>query len=204
MDAVVELPIFPLGTVLFPGGALALRVFETRYVEMVRERLLADAPFGVCRITRGEEVGSAAAHEPIGCTARIVDWSELQPGVLGVVAVGGERFRVIERRVVNGLVVARVEPVAPDARVAPPASLSACVSLLRRAVAQASADGAGATVAEPHDFESAGWVANRLAELLPLPAVLRQQLMVLDDPVGRLEQVDALLQRLQADPPDED
>ena len=196
-----EIPLFLLGTVLFPGGVLALRVFETRYVDMVRERLRAEAPFGVCRITRGAEVGEVAEHEPVGCTARIIDWDMPQPGVLGIRAVGGERFGVLDSRIERGLVRARIEPIAPDARAAPPEPLAPCVELLRRGLARLSAIDAGHTVLPPYEFDSAGWVANRLAELLPLPAEQRQQLMELRDPVERLRQVDALLHE-QATRPD--
>ena len=191
-----QIPIFALGTVLFPGGTLPLRVFETRYVDMVRERMHSAAPFGICRIKRGSEVGSVAEHESIGCLARIVDWDMQQPGVLDIRVVGGERFRVMESRIERGLPRARIELLPPDARVAPPAHLVPSVELLRHAVDQLAARAAAgepAAIEPPFDFESAGWVANRIAELLPLPAEQRQTLMALDDPLERLARVDALV-----------
>lgn len=191
-----ELPLFPLGTVLFPGGVLPLRVFETRYVDMVRERLRNDAPFGVVRITRGGEVGEPAEHEPVGCTARIVDWDMSQPGVLELRTVGGERFRVTRTRIERGLIRAQVESVPADVRVAPPPSLRAGTDLLRRAVEHMAEQGqVDRAIEPPHDFESAGWIANRLAELLPLPGATRQDLMALEDPLERLARLDALLRR---------
>lgn len=189
-----EIPIFPLGTVLFPGGALPLRVFERRYVDMVRECLRESRPFGVCRITRGNEVGVPADHEAVGCTASIVDCDMAQPGVLGVRAVGGQRFRVIDRRIEHDLIRARVEPMAPDRRVAPPPRLAGCVEIVRRIVRELGADPQGPPpILPPYDYESAGWVANRIAELLPVPAQVRQQLMALDDPLVRLERVDEIV-----------
>lgn len=191
-----EIPIFALGTVLFPRGVLPLRVFETRYVDMVREQLRADAPFGVCRITRGSEVGSVAEHEPIGCLAHIVDWDMPQPGVLHIRVVAGERFRVLASRIERGLPRARIEPLPADAVVVPPGHLMASVELLRELIEQVAARaaaGEAAVIEPPYELESAGWVANRIAELLPLPAEQRQALMVLDDPLERLVRVDALV-----------
>lgn len=194
--APAEIPIFALGTVLFPRGVLPLRVFETRYVDMVREQLRGNASFGVCRITRGSEVGSVAEHEAIGCLAHIVDWDMQQPGVLQIRVIGGERFRVLESRIERGLPRARVEPLPADAATAPPAHLMASVELLRELVDQVAARaaaGEAAIIEPPYDFDSAGWVANRIAELLPLPAEQRHALMVLDDPLERLARVDALI-----------
>ena len=98
MTSVDTLPIFPLGTVLFPDGVLALRVFEARYLDMISECMRRDAPFGVCLITRGGEVGEPAEHESTGCEARIIDWDAENTGVLLIRARGGSRFRVIGRR----------------------------------------------------------------------------------------------------------
>ena len=83
-----DVPVFPLGTVLFPGGVLPLRIFEARYMDMVRERMQREAPFGICLITRGGEVGEAAEHEPVGCLAHIRGWDMEQLGVLQLRAAG--------------------------------------------------------------------------------------------------------------------
>src|SRR5690554_6915795 len=108
-----ELPLFPLHTVLFPGGRLALRVFEQRYVDMVAASLKADTPFGVCLIKRGSEVGAAAEPQAVGTAARIVHCDLERPGILQIVARGEERFRVhsVATRK-DQLVVAQVEPLA--------------------------------------------------------------------------------------------
>lgn len=189
-----EIAIFPLGTVLFPGGVLPLRVFEARYVDMVRECLRLDLPFGVCRITQGNETGVPADHESLGCSARIVACNAEQPGLLHVRAVGGLRFRVLERRIdASRLIRAKVESVEADARLPVPEDASACVDLARRIVAELNErqDETGSPmVATPYDFESAGWVANRIAEILPLPPAARQTLMGMADPLERLATVD--------------
>jgi len=95
---VTDFPLFPLGTVLFPGGRLPLRVFEQRYLEMAKSCLRDGASFGVCLIREGAEVGAPATPESVGCTARITQWDMQQLGVLQIVAQGEQRFRILERR----------------------------------------------------------------------------------------------------------
>src|SRR4030095_11953049 len=116
----MRLPIFPLSTVLFPGGLLPLRIFETRYMDMARDCLRDESPFGVCLITRGAEVGQPAAFETIGCVARIHAWDMAQLGVLNVRAVGVQRLRVLSSHVrEDRLAVGEVELIEPDEDAAP-------------------------------------------------------------------------------------
>ena len=184
-----DLPLFPLGTVLFPGGRLPLRVFEQRYLEMAKACLRDGAPFGVCLIREGAEVGAPATPEPVGCTARITQWDMQQLGVLQIVAQGEQRFRILERRLQDdGLARARVELLAPEADAAVPDRLAACRGVLERIVA---AHGER-LFAAPFRFESSAWVGARLAELLPLPGPLKQQLLEMDG-VPRLEALHRLI-----------
>ena len=200
-DSADPLPIFPLGTVLFPGGVLPLRIFEARYMDMVRECMNTSRPFGVCLITQGREVGTPADHEAIGCTARIDDWDMTEPGVLQLRTVGVSRFTVLSRSVQpNGLIRAQVEPIADDPVLPVPDDLVACAHLIRRAIDDICArepEPARRILAEPFAPESAGWVANRLAELLPLSMPSRQMLMELTDPLRRLALIHEVLSREQ-------
>lgn len=200
-DAGAPIPLFPLGTVLFPRGVLGLRVFETRYLDMVRGCMRDGSPFGVCLITRGGEVGEAAEHEAVGCLATIVDWDMETAGILQVRAIGGERFRVVSREIGRDrLIRADVDPIAPDPVLPVPAGLSGPVGLLRQAVERHVADTpepAMRRVAEPFEFDSAAWVGNRLAELLPASSQTRQRLMAMTDPIERLTLIDELLRGLQ-------
>ncbi len=192
-------PVFALGAVLFPSGVLPLRVFETRYVDMVRECLRNDSPFAVCRITRGREVGDPAEHDMIGCLARIAEWDMEQPGVLMIRAVGGQRVRLLERSVQrDGLIRARIEPLDPDPDLPVPAEYAPCVKLLERLIGElASRDipPIARPIAEPHELDSASWVGNRLCELLPIPIGARQKLMELDDPLLRLSLLMQVMQQ---------
>ena len=182
--ALDDLPLFPLNTVLFPGGLLPLRVFETRYMDMTRDCLKHDQPFGVCRIREGSEVGAPATHEDIGCLAQIRHWDMQQLGLLQLRTRGGPRFRVLASSVAaQGLLRARVAllPEEEDAEV--PAEFGALPDLLRLVIA----DKSGAVFAEPHALGSASWVGYRLSEILPVPLVAKQKLLELDGALPRLE-----------------
>ncbi|MEK6243270.1 MAG: LON peptidase substrate-binding domain-containing protein [Pseudomonadota bacterium] len=184
-----DVPLFPLGTVLFPGGLLPLRIFEQRYLEMAKGCLRDATPFGVCLIREGAEVGTPATHEDLGCLARITQWDMQQLGLLQLVAQGAERFRVLAKRIrADGLILADIEILVEDADTPMPEKFRACRQLLERIVAEHGER----LFAKPFLLDSSAWVGARLAEVLPLPATARQKLLELDDSVQRLE----ILQRL--------
>jgi Lon protease-like protein len=187
-----EIPIFPLNTVLFPGGILPLRVFEARYVDMTRDCMKSGEPFGVSLIKEGLEVGAAAVPEAVGCTATITDWDMQQLGVLNITAVGQQRYRIAGSRVSsNGLITAEVEmiPAEPSEGI-PPAS-RVCVTLLRAILAQIDAK----HVPPPHHFNDAAWVGYRLSELLPIQRAAKQKLLELEDSLSRLEIISRYLEQ---------
>jgi Lon protease-like protein len=184
-----NLPLFPLGTVLFPGGLLPLRVFEQRYLEMSKACLRDGSPFGVCLIREGAEVGAPAVPEAIGCLAHIVQWDMQQMGLLQIVAKGAQRFRVLERHVQrDGLSRAHVELLPEEADAQLPERLSACAQLARRIAAEHGEQ----VFAQPFRFDSCAWVGARLAEVLPIPGALKQQLLELDG-LPRLETLHRLI-----------
>lgn len=182
--------IFPLNTVLFPDGLLPLRVFEQRYIEMTKACLRDERPFGVCLIREGKEIGQAAVPESVGCLARIVHWEMPQLGVFQLLARGGERFRIREMRVEpNQLIVASIQAIAPDSGREPVDP--GCGNLLRTIIEKAGAERFPA----PLRLDDAAWIGYRLAEVLPIDAATRQELLEITDAQERL----ARLGRIMAD-----
>lgn len=187
----MQIPIFPLGTVLFPEGILPLRIFETRYMDMTRDCMKNGTAFGVCLIREGKEVGPPAVPMMIGCTASIIDWDMQQLGVLHIRTAGGERFRLLSSEPNSqGLLLGEVELLPADAPRAIPTDCGDCVRILQSIVEKHGAE----ILPQPHRFEDAAWVGYRLAEILPIPPAGKQRLLEVDDDLDRLE----ILQRLVA------
>jgi hypothetical protein len=184
----LRVPIFPLNAVLFPGGLLPLRVFEARYMDMTRDCLKREEPFGVCLIHEGAEVGTPAVPEGVGCLAKILDWDMQQQGILNLRTHGSQRFRILARETSpQGLISADVELIPPDVRIAVPEKFASCARLLEMVVL----DQGKPVFAEPHAFDDAAWVSYRLTEILPVPLVAKQKLLELSDSLARL----SILQR---------
>jgi Lon protease-like protein len=188
---VQSLPLFPLNTVLFPGGRLPLRIFEQRYMDMAKTCLKDGSPFGVCLIVEGKEVGEPAVPADVGTLARITAWDMPQLGVLQVVSLGAQRFRIRERRVEpSGLARGDVQLLAADQDSGIPEHCAKCVKILQRVLDEQSS-----LFEPPHRLDSASWVGSRLTELLPLPLSAKQELLELTDARTRLERLNALLGR---------
>ncbi|MCE2868173.1 MAG: LON peptidase substrate-binding domain-containing protein [Oxalobacteraceae bacterium] len=196
------IPLFPLNTVLFPRGVLPLRVFETRYVDMVRERMKSGAPFGVVAIRAGNEVGTAAEPYDVGTLAHIVACDVEDLGVLLLHTQGGERFRILEKRTQrNQLIEARIAPLPADDPSHTGESLSLCARVLQVVIDELSRrtdempDGDFINpFTEPHALDSPTWVANRWSEMLPIALEDKQELLELTDAGVRLQRVERYLQ----------
>lgn len=188
------LPLFPLNTVLFPGGVLPLKVFETRYIDMVRECMKHEMPFGIVRIKSGQEVGAAAEPEAVGCLANIAQWDMQDLGVLLLRTEGGERFRIIETRVLpDQRLEARVEMIAADGAGAATDMHVDCAKALKVVIDDINLKGQAehgeafiSPFAMPARFDDTGWVANRWCEILPIPLIARQKLLELENAQSRL------------------
>lgn len=177
-----ELSLFPLNTVLFPGGPLPLRIFEPRYLDMVSRCLREQSGFAVVLLGEGEEAASATSFAATGTEARIVDFDRLEGNLLGISCIGRERVRVVEAwREADGLNRGRVLDIASD----PVVPLPPDQAWLSEVVMQAMPE-AGDTYRHVERREDAAWVANRLAELLPLTLADKQTLLELVDPLERL------------------
>ena len=214
------LPLFPLQTVLFPGGLLPLRIFEVRYLDMIGSRYKAGQPFGVVCLSEGSEVrrratdaadgtapGDGFAHEaffPVGTLASIRNFERPQPGLIMIECVGSQRFRIDRsEQLKHGLWVADVELLANDAEVPVPEDLGftreglqGLVRDIELSIEQGSESGMELPLFKPYRWDDCGWLANRWCEMLPLQAELKQRFMSLDSPVLRLELVADTLRQI--------
>jgi Lon protease-like protein len=211
----LSLPLFPLGTVLFPGGSLPLQIFEVRYLDMIGKCHKTGAPFGVVSLTQGDEVrkpvvdqqgalpsGDGFAMEAfhaVGTLARIDSFSSPQSGLMVIRCTGMQRFQISRSdRLKHGLWVADVTRINDDQVIAVPDDLKPVASALGNVIKtllerEVSPD--QMPLQPPYQLDDCGWVANRWCELLPMPPEVKQRLMVLDNPLVRLELVGDLLER---------
>lgn len=191
-----SLPLFPLQTVLFPGGLLSLKVFEARYLDLVASCLREQRPFGVVALRTGSEVRAGKGRvefESTGVLAELLDVDSEQPGILHVRCRGTGRFALessLQRD--DGLWLGHIATLAGDPARPPDPALRDTVQALANAIASLKAQGASPFL-EPYALGDAGWVANRWCEILPIPLSAKQRLMELPDPMARLKVVDQFL-----------
>ncbi len=186
-----SIALFPLNIVLFPQGRLPLRIFETRYIDMVRNCMRGNLNFGVVLIRDGDEVGPADTFD-VGTTAKIVDFHQLSDGFLGLSCVGEQRFRILRRsRQTDGLNLAEVDWLAPEPVVAVPAQYQHLAELLKAVLPQLGEVYTGISMR----LDDAAWVGHRLTEILPIPAAEKQFCLEMDDPLQRLELLEPLAKR---------
>ncbi len=177
------LPLFPLNTVVFPGGKLPLRIFEQRYLDMIKQAIADNTTFGICAIKEGNETGTPAIPYPVGTRVRITDWDMPETGILHVDTLAQERFVIRSTHVEpSGLLVGTVEDVSHEPATAIPDDLDLAVEIMRHIIGEYGE----ARFPEPHELDNAVWVGYRLSEVLPLKLSTRQNLLEMNDSVTRL------------------
>ena len=182
-----SVPLFPLNTVLLPDGLLPLRIFETRYIDMIRDCLRGGGGgFVIVSIREGSENSTEAQFSVVGTRAEVIDWEQRPDGLLGILACGRERVRILahERRT-DGLLVGDVETLPDWPALELPLEYASLAGLLERLLDQL---GAPWSHLERRIGDSA-WVAGRLTELLPLDLRIKQELLEEDDPLQRLQRL---------------
>ena len=178
-----SLALFPLQTVIFPGGLLPLRVFEPRYMDMVTQAIADRAAFGICAIREGRDIDIAAKHYNVGTCVKVIDWDMPQPGILHIQTQALERFVVRNSRSEpNGLRVGEVDEVSPEPAVPLPEELTLGAEVLYQIINELGAE----KFAQPHDYSNATWISYRLSEVLPLKLSVRQNLLEMNDSIARL------------------
>jgi len=191
----IDIPLFPLDVVLFPGGYLQLRIFEQRYLDMVRDCSATGGYFGVCLINEHESANRPATHQRLGTTAEICDFTNLDDGLLGITVCGVQRFIVQQTRMRdNGLLMAEARVVAEETSMEVPEQYSVLSMIAGRIMEQV---GGNYPSFHPDDLQDAVWLGFRLSELLPLENTERQTLLQLSDPLQRLQVLLECLPRFQ-------
>ncbi|MEP7155450.1 MAG: LON peptidase substrate-binding domain-containing protein [Betaproteobacteria bacterium] len=176
------LPVFPLGSLLFPGGTLSLKIFEQRYMDMAKACLKNSTPFGIALIRSGEEVGTPAEPESVGTLARITEWDMQELGILQVRVRGESRFRLSAQSLTkSGLIIGEMTMIPEDLHI-DCAELPPCAAFLRKVLTQTSSEHLAST-----HFDDAGWVSLRITELLPFNNTVKQKMLELTDARMRLE-----------------
>lgn len=189
----MKVPLFPLRTVLYPGGPLPLRIFEARYLDMISGCLKTESPFGVVLIRDGSETGPAKTYD-VGTLAKITDWYQGSDGLLGVTALGESRFRLqSSTRQEDGLLIGDIELIDSETPVALPEDYQGMAQIL------AGVLGNLGRLYEPLDknYADAGWVSFRFAEILPIAPEEKQSCLEIDDPIERLHMVKQVLREVR-------
>ncbi len=190
----MKVPLFPLRTVLYPGGPLPLRIFEPRYLDMISSCLKTETPFGVVLIREGYETGPVTTYD-VGTLARITDWYQGSDGLLGITAVGENRFRLLSLDCQDdGLNVGDVELMDEERTADLPAEYQSMAQIL------AGVLGNLGRLYEPLDknYTDAGWVSYRFAEILPIRPEEKQSCLEIEDPIERLNMVKNVLRDVRS------
>ncbi|MGD9385186.1 MAG: LON peptidase substrate-binding domain-containing protein [Thioalkalispiraceae bacterium] len=188
----LTVPLFPLNTVLFPGGVLPLRIFEPRYLDMVSDCLRHNTEIGVIQIQEGSEVGKAAHTYQVGTLSTISYWNRRADGLLGITLRGVRRFRLLDAEVkANQLIMAKVEPLPDCPPLAIQQKYQGMATLLRKIISQLEPP----YTTMPAHYDDLEWISARLVELLPMSLDFKQQLLEHDDIFLRIERLVALIQQ---------
>ena len=193
-----ELALFPLSAVLLPHGRMPLQIFEQRYLELVKSSMRSGESFGMVRIERGAELDTAALPKlaPIGALAAIVDWDQLDNGLLGITVQGGQRFRPLKCwREDSGLVRAEVELLAETPREPMIEAWEPMRTVLRGLEAHPHVQRIGL----PADMDDAWQVAYSLVQLLPLEESLKAELLEIENIEELMRELDLLLNALSGE-----
>ena len=186
------LPLFPLNTVVFPGGRLPLRIFEQRYIEMVKQAIADNSPFGICAIREGQETGTPAVPYAVGTLVRITDWDMPETGILHIDTQAEKRFVIRHTQLEpSGLLVGTVDDVSAEPAIAIPHELELAVEILRHIIDEYG----HAHFPAPPAYDDAVWVGYRLSEVLPLKLSVKQDLLEMNDRVTRLRILTEFLKR---------
>ncbi len=186
----MRIPLFPLSSIVLPGGLLPLRLFERRYLDMVRDCFRQQSGFGVCLVKQGGEVGDAALPYPCGTLIKIIDWDQDDGGLLNIVVQGEQKFRITETSVDDAQLLSGEVELLP---LEVPAPVPDDLSYLQDSMQQILRQVAPSIEYQQPQFDDALWLGSRYVELLPVPGDVKHELVAMNDPVGRLRSIADLM-----------
>ncbi len=176
---------------IFPGGALPLRLFEPRYLDMVKDCMRNEHGFGIVLIKNGEEAGQAAEVYKTGTECRIADWETLPDGLLGITAYGESKIYIESTHIqTDQLLVGQIQRLEANSEIDLPEEFESMRILLQKVITQVGKP----YTTLPAGYDYAGWVGARLTELLPLQSAIKQRLLEIDDHVVRLHHLKEAMQ----------
>lgn len=180
----MEIPLFPLSTIVLPGGQLPLRLFEPRYIDMVKNCFKTDTGFGVCLIQDGREAGAIAEPYPQGTLVKIIDFDQGPDGLLHITAEGQQEFNLLTYAAnSDNLLVGEVQLLEPSE----PTAMNESYSELSEKLAVILEYVEPSIKYEQKQMDNPDWICNRLLELLPLSAASKFELLQLPDTRSRLD-----------------
>ena len=201
----MNIPLFPLGSTLFPGGLLALKIFEVRYLDMTKACFKQQAPFGVVTLTEGPEVripGKEVEFAKTGTLAHIIEFDAVQPSLYMLRCRGGQRFKILERaQAPNGAWSANIELMDADPEIDIPPELTPTSQALARLITsfeEQNVESDDRPFLAPYRLNDCGWVANRWAELLNIPSAQKAHLLSMENPRLRLDLMQEMLEEMGA------
>lgn len=199
------LPLFPLNVVIFPEGLLPLRIFEARYLDMVKACLRNKTEFGVVavyseastRLDDDTHQQQALPFAKIGTSFRIIDADVTTPGLMNIRCLGQQKFKVMTAHQQNdGLWMAEVEDIEHEASMTIPEDLQTTTIHLQRlidAIKEQNIAEHDIPISKPYKLDDCAWVANRWCEIINIPLIQKQRMLELDSPLVRLELVQDIL-----------
>lgn len=190
----MKLPLFPLNSIIFPGGVLPLRIFESRYLDMVKDCVRNQTNFVICLIKDGSEVGAAAKHRSIGTACSIIDWETLPDGLLGITVQGQKRVEIKNTQTqANQLLIGQVEDLSEFDDETLPAKFDEWAHLISVIIEELGKP----FNQQDQQLASAHWVGARLTEFLPFELEQKQRILEIDHPLVRLEQLQDVLKDIE-------
>ena len=195
-----KIPLFPLGTVLFPDGVIALKIFEARYLDMIKQCLREKTEFGVVSIIKNSEVDDQnlpPTFSNIGTLALIEDFDPVQPALYMTKSFGTQRFKLLSStQQDNGLWVGEIELLDKDPLIPVPQEHQGVTKLLDEIISVIQSEDllGDAPFKKPFKTDDCGWVSNRLAELLPISLAQKNHLLAQTNPRIRLDLITEIIE----------